>query len=177
MNDTLLIQARRFNEQALVSIYEEFSPRLFRYAFRLLGESDLAEECVSETFSRFLHALKDGRGPDEHLQAYLYRIAHNWVTDYYRRQPPPSEPIEELIIGQDSGGNPAQILAQELEREKVRKALLQLTQEQQKVIALKFLEGWAYPEIASLLGKTVEATRALQHRALAALRLYLVEEE
>jgi RNA polymerase sigma-70 factor (ECF subfamily) len=176
MNEQLLHEVRRFDQQALVSVYETFSPRLFRYAFRLLGESTLAEECVSETFSRFLHGLKDGRGPNEQLQAYLFRIAHNWIVDYYRRQPPPTEPLE-LALVVDVGANPSHAVTQKLEQERIRAALLRLTQEQQKVIVLKFLEDWTHAEIASALGKTVEATRALQHRALAMLRRHLVEEE
>jgi RNA polymerase sigma-70 factor (ECF subfamily) len=176
MNEPLLIEARKFNKQALVSAYERFSPPLFRYAFRLLGESDLAEECVAECFSRFLHALKDGGGPNERLQAYLFRIAHNWITDYYRRQPPPAEPLEFAPLV-DRAGNPAQIVSQKFEQERVRNALLRLTADQQKVIILKFLEGWNYEEAAAALGKTVEATRVLQHRALAMLRRSLIEEE
>jgi RNA polymerase sigma-70 factor (ECF subfamily) len=175
MNQSLLDEARKLDRQALVRIYDHYSPRLFRYAYRLLGDSDLAEECVSETFSRFLHALKEGRGPHTHLQAYLYRIAHNWATDYYRRRPPPTEPLE-FTQAADPSGNPSQIVTQKLEQERVRTALLILTQEQQQVILLKFLEGWTYDEIASALGKTVEATRALQHRALAVLRRSLIEE-
>ena len=175
MNQSLLDEARKLDRQALVSIYDHYSPRLFRYAYRLLGDSDLAEECVSETFSRFLHALKEGRGPHTHLQAYLYRIAHNWAADTYRRRPPPTEPLE-FTQAADPSGNPAQIVTQKLEQERVRTALLILTQEQQQVILLKFLEGWTYDEIASALGKTVEATRALQHRALAVLRRSLIEE-
>ena len=86
----LLQQAWRFEEQALAAIYDRFSPGLYRYAWRLLGDVHLAEECVAETFSRFLHALQGGRGPQEYLQAYLYRVAHNWITDYYRRRTPPA---------------------------------------------------------------------------------------
>ena len=176
MSEPLLEEARKFNKQALASIYEQYSQQIFRYAFHLLGESELAEECASETFSRFLRALKDGRGPNDNLQAYLYRIAHNWVADHYRRQPPPSESLE-LVSVADASANPSQVVVQKLEHERVRNALVYLNLEQQKVIVLKFLEGWTYDEIASDIGKTVEATRVLQHRALAMLRRYLDEKE
>ena len=59
-----LKEARLFNRQALASIYDEYSPGLYRYAMRLLGNSDIAEDCVSETFSRFLKALRDKRALD-----------------------------------------------------------------------------------------------------------------
>ncbi len=73
--------------QALAEIYDRYSPGLYAYAMRLLGDACLAEDCVSETFARFLKSLRAGQGPEAYLQAYLYRIAHNWITDHYRRQP------------------------------------------------------------------------------------------
>ena len=56
----LLSRARRLQRQALAEVYDRFSPGLYRYARRLLGDADLAEECVAETFSRFLRALHRG---------------------------------------------------------------------------------------------------------------------
>lgn len=171
-----LADARSADTQTLVEIYEQHSPGLFRYAIRLLSNEDMAEECVAETFSRFLHALRDGGGPSVNIQAYLYRMAHNWITDYYRRQPPPPLTLEPDLYT-DPKGNPAQIVAQQLGRERVRAAILRLPPEQQKVIMLRFLEGWTHREVASTLGKTLGATRALQYRALSALRRILIELE
>jgi RNA polymerase sigma-70 factor (ECF subfamily) len=162
-------------KEDLIEIYEHFSPRLYRYAFRLLGQPDMAEECVAETFSRFLLILKKGGGPKDNLSAYLYRMAHNWITDYYRKQPP-VDPLEFESIG-DSVENLAAIVTKKMERERVRSALLQLTPEQRQVIVLRFFEDWPHEEIASLIGKTTEATRALQHRALIGLQKLLIEPE
>ena len=86
--EELLRRARKFDQQALAEIYDSYSTGLFGYALRLLGDTNLAEECVAEAFTRFLNALHSGKGPKDHLKAYLYRIAHNWITDYYRRHPP-----------------------------------------------------------------------------------------
>jgi RNA polymerase sigma-70 factor (ECF subfamily) len=55
----------------LEEIYDQFSPGLYRYAMRLLGNEDLAEDCVSEVFSRFLTAIKRGNGPQQDLKAYF----------------------------------------------------------------------------------------------------------
>ena len=178
MNTMVLTKTKaiEIDKQALVGIYEQHSPGLFRYAFRLLGDKDLAEECVSETFSRFLHALNNGRGPRENVQGYLYRVAHNWITDQYRRQPPQSLSLD-VDEQPDSRSNPARVVAQALERERVRTALLRLPPDQRQVVVLRLLEGWPHQEVADTLGKTVEATRALQYRALAALRRMLIEKK
>jgi RNA polymerase sigma factor (sigma-70 family) len=55
--------------------------------------------------------------------------------------------------------------------------MFRLPAEQQQVVQLRFIEDWSHEEVASLLGKTVEATRALQHRALASLRKILLGQE
>jgi RNA polymerase sigma-70 factor, ECF subfamily len=166
-----------YSKQVLTEMYEEHSPGLFRYAYRLLGDQDMAEECVSETFSRFLHAVRDGGGPSDNARAYLYRTVHNWVMDHYRRQPLPSLSLdEELHSGEQE--HVSQRVAKEMLRENVRAALLRLPTEQQQVIQLRFLEDWPHEEVAAQLGKSVEATRALQHRAMTALRrMLLVKEE
>jgi RNA polymerase sigma-70 factor, ECF subfamily len=94
----LLRRAKCFDLQALAEVYDQYSPEFFAYSARLLGCSEDAEECVAETFSRFLRALKNGGGPRDHLRAYLYRIAHNWITDRYRQQPPVMISLEEEMI-------------------------------------------------------------------------------
>lgn len=160
--------------QSLAEIYDQYSPQLYRYAVRLIGDSSHAEECVAETFSRFLHALQRGGGPREHLQAYLYRIAHNWITDFFRKQPP--LPLEtEIAAEPDSKSNPQAVVVDVHLRSQIRAALMELTPAQRQVITLKFIEGWSNAEISKAIHKPVSAIKSLQHRALAALNRQLSE--
>jgi len=170
----LLQQAHNFDLESLAEIYDTCSPGVYRYAMRLLGNDDLAEECVSETFQRFLVALKNNGGPADHLQAYLYRIAHNWITDQYRRQPLILELSESLS---DESDNPARIALERINQQQVRAALLRLTSEQRQVIVLRFLEGWDNDETARIMDKPVGAIKALQHRALETLKRMLLPRE
>jgi RNA polymerase sigma-70 factor, ECF subfamily len=173
MRSEALVQC--IDKRALTEIYDQHSPHLYRYAFRLLGDVELAEECVAETFSRFLQAIKNGSGPQENVRAYLYRIAHNWATDHYRYLKP--EENLDLDIPGDPHETPSSIVTHKLEHERVRQALLRLTREQRQVIVLRFFEDWSHEAIGEVVGKTAEATRALQYRALAALRSMLHEQE
>lgn len=171
----LLVQARRWDRQALTEIYDLYSPKLYGYAVRLLGDPHTAEDCVADTFNRFLQALKAGKGPEVYLQAYLYRIAHNWITDYYRRQPPPNLDLEDQpLIGPNF---PEQDASDQIEQAQVRAALLRLTPEQRQVVMLKFVEGLNNEVVAATLNKPVGAIKSLQHRALAALRRILDASE
>ncbi|MEM7033610.1 MAG: RNA polymerase sigma factor [Chloroflexota bacterium] len=175
MEKQWLIRAQQLDEAALAEIYDRYSDDLYRYAMRKLGDRQQAEECVSETFMRFLQALHRGRGPRDHLRAYLYRIAHNWITDQYRTQPPPSDSIDDVQIGDDSDLNLS--LEQQQDRAKVRQAMAQLTPDQQQVISLKYFEGWKNREVAQALQKPTGAIKSLQHRALGALQRILLAEE
>jgi RNA polymerase sigma-70 factor (ECF subfamily) len=176
MQSLSLDNAPPITKQALVGIYEQHSPGLYRYAYRLLGDRHLAEECVSETFSRFLQSVRNGRWPDQNVQGYLYRMAHNWATDQYRKRT--LETVElDAELHSDPHGNPAHQLAEGVERERVRKALMALPEDQRKVVVLRLMEQWSHEDVANALGKTVEATRALQHRALTALRRILLADD
>ena len=174
-NETKLLQlAKQYDQQALVEIYDLYSPALYRYAIRLLNNTDLAEECVAESFSRFLSALRNNGGPKTNLRAYLYRVAHNWITDQYRRQIP-HETVEEIEQQADPASTTSQLVEQRFEREKVRQAILRLTPDQRQIVILKFLEGWSNAEIAKSIDKPVGAVKSLQHRALQSLRQKLTE--
>ena len=169
----LLLRARQLDPCALAEIYDQYSPRLYRYAVRLLGDACAAEDCVAETFSRFLHALRTRKGPRDYLQAYLYRTIHNLIVDYYRRQLPL------LMLNDDSPGfeNIEESTDQNIRKLRVRTAIHELTSDQQQVIALKFLEGWENEEIAHVLNKPVGAVKSLQHRALTNLQKILLDDE
>lgn len=172
MEAVLSTETQRLDKQALVRVYEDYSPGLYRYAYRLLGDQDLAEECVSETFSRFLQVIRRGRSPEGNLRAYLYRMVHNWVVDHYRKQTP--QVSLETATHPDPEGDLENRVHTRQETEQLRQALIHLPHEQRMVIELRFLEEWPHDRVAEFLGKTVDATRALQHRALVALRQTLI---
>ena len=167
------IDHEQITKKDLVEIYEKYSGKLFAYAFRLVGDSQFAEDCVSETFSRFLKTVQRGVGSIDNLNAYLYRIAHNWIMDYYRNRLPEQE-NKEISLLQNDTNNPEALVSKESERQKVRKALLNLPEKQRQVIMFRFYEEWSHAETASALGTSAGATRALQYRALESLRNMLI---
>jgi RNA polymerase sigma-70 factor (ECF subfamily) len=169
----LLQSASQLNTRALAEIYDTYSPGLYRYAMRLLGDTGLAEDCVAETFARYLKALQERRGPREHLQAYLYRIAHNWIVDLYRDHQQTFALSEALPCDEV----PEEEAAKHIRQKQVRKAIRSLTPDQQKVITLKYLEDWCNEEIAQVLHKPIGAIKSIQHRALVSLQKLLAERE
>jgi RNA polymerase sigma-70 factor (ECF subfamily) len=169
----LLVQAKKFDTCALAEIYDLYSPRLYRYAFRLLGDACMAEDCVADTFSHFLKALRNNNGPRDYLQAYLFRVIHNLVVDHYRGQPAP----QRLNDQSPDGENVEESADENMRQRSVRTAIHQLPSPQQQVILLKFVEGWENDEIAKTLKKPIGAIKSLQHRALARLQKIILDPD
>ena len=169
----LLQAASELNTKALAEIYDTFSPGIYRYAMRLLGDETIAEDCVSETFARFLKSLQERRGPRDNLQAYLYRIAHNWIVDHYRKD---GKTVELSDVLRSEADVPEVEAAKHIRQEQVREAIRQLTPDQQRVILLKYLEDWSNEEVARAMKKPIGAVKSIQHRALRSLYRFLAEK-
>jgi RNA polymerase sigma-70 factor, ECF subfamily len=175
----LLAGIRVFDQAALEAVYDAYSDAVYRYAWRLLGDVQQAEDCATETFSRLLKALKEGSGPTQYLKAYLFRIAHNWATDHYRSGRR-SESLDQLMDEdgfepEDEGEALVSQVAASLRAEQVRQALHRLTSEQRMVVVMKYYEDCSNEEVAAAMGKPLSAVKALQHRALGALRRALAD--
>lgn len=169
----LLRLASQLNTNALAEIYDIHSPGIYRYSMRLLGDMTLAEDCVAETFARFLKSLQEQRGPHDNLQAYLYRIAHNWIVDLYRNN---KESVELTDVLRSESDVPEEEAAKRIRQKQVRRAIRHLTPEQQQVISLKYLDDWNNEEVARLMKKPVGAVKSIQHRALKSLYRLLAEK-
>lgn len=164
----LLQKAAIFDEAALAEIYDRYQNPLYRYALHLLGSDQLAEDCISDSFLRFLKVLRQGNIPGENLRAYLYRIVHNWIVDHYRKKCI-DEHFDEKDLPDEQPRIEDSVIAN-MEIEKIRQALHTLTLDQQQVIVLKYIEGWPNEDIALLIGKRAGAVKALAHRAIRTLR-------
>jgi RNA polymerase sigma-70 factor (ECF subfamily) len=173
----LLARVRELDPAALQLVYDRHNEELYRYAWRQLGDVMTAEDCVAETFTGFLDALRQGKGPNQYVRAYLFRIAHNWIVDFYRRQPQPESSLDEVKVASSDSDDTSGVVARNLEQREVIDALIHLTDEQRQVITLRFLEEWSHEEISKAMDKPVGAIKALQHRAVNALRRNLTDRD
>lgn len=170
------LETRRFDRKSLTAIYDEYQPLVYGYIYRRTGEVEIARDLTTEVFHRFLKALQQGNEPSVSLRAWLYRVAHNIVVDYYRRR----EHRQHLVLDEEvcaSGDELDQAVERKLLTEQLRTAITELTEDQQQVITLKFLEGLSNEEVAGMLGKSIGAVKSLQHRALASLQRQLTPAE
>jgi len=168
---TLLAQIRQCDSAALAQVYDDYYERIYRYVYGYLGRAGAAEDLAANVFFRLLRAARDGKSPDRHLAAWLYRVAHNLVVDTFRRTPPEELELAEWVESKEP--DPADTAEQRILLERVRAALRDLTESQQQIIVLKFFEGMDSSEIAQIVDKSEGAVDALQHRALCTLRKVL----
>ncbi len=174
--DELLLKATTFDREAISEIYDAYQQLIYRYIYRQIGDVDTARDLTSEVFNRFLLALKNGKGPTKQLKPWLYRVAHNTVVDFYRRQQHRNHlPLDNIPLY--SNEDPVQTTELRMEVERIRLVLTNLTPHQRQVITLKFFAGLSNQEIAEVMDKPVGAVKALQHRAVAALQRQLLPVE
>jgi RNA polymerase sigma-70 factor (ECF subfamily) len=158
------------DSQAISAVYDRYFADVYRFAYYRLNDEKAAEDIASEVFVRLLEAASKRRGPQTNLKGWLLSTASHAVTDHFRQAyKHPKEALSDLI---PNGTAPS--LTDEIDhRERVQtvqQAYLQLTAEQQTVLALRFGNGYSLDETARLLQKNVNAVKALQFRALAAIQ-------
>lgn len=169
----LIERAKTYEEAALSELYWRHAEAIFRYIHYRISDQIVAEDLVSEVFVRALEALPGYQDSGRPFVAWLYRIAHARVVDHYRRQQVrKAVPLDEHLLA-DEWTNPEQLIDKRVNEQQVRKALADLTDEQQQVISFRFMAQYSVAEVAQIMGKTEGAIKALQHRGLAALRRLL----
>jgi len=172
----LLERAREYDAQALAEIYDRYAESIYRYAYRYVGNAELAEDLTSEVFLKLLEVLGTSRAPRKQLQGWLYRVARNQAIDWIREQDKGGDfSLEEELTPAGSTSPSTKLEAQELYRD-LREALSQLTPSQQEVLILRFGEGRKIREVGRLLGKSEGSVKLLQYRALNRLKTLLEEQ-
>jgi len=177
MNDfeDLFPRAQAFDPQALAALHDQLYPDVYRYIAYRLGDGPLSQDLASEVFLRLLEALRAKRVSTANLRGWLYATAHHLVMDALRQKY--RRPTQELHENQHvTTRNPEQTIEDGQRLEAVQRAMQHLTPEQQHVLSLRFSQELSLEEVAAIMGKSVNAVKVLQFRALAALRRWLQRE-
>jgi RNA polymerase sigma-70 factor (ECF subfamily) len=172
----LLQQAREYDAQALAGIYDRYAEPIYRYLYRYLGDAAQAEDLTSEVFLRLLNVLNTPRAPRDQLQGWLYRVAHNLAMDWFRQRAKGEDlALIDALPGEDD--SPLAEVEKRQARGRLRAAIRELTVDQQRVLLLRFGQGYRIAEVSQLIGKSEGAVKILQHRAIRRLRKLLAPQE
>lgn len=171
----LLERARKYEVRALAEIYDRYAEPIYRYLYRIVGDAAQAEDLTSEVFVKLLQALQTPRSPNDKLQGWLYRVAHNLAMDWFREQGKATTlELDEGFLS--DGDSPPQEAERRETRQRLRDALRRLTPAQQRVILLRYGEGFKLAQVCEMMGKSEGAVKILQHRAVNRLRRLLESE-
>jgi RNA polymerase sigma-70 factor (ECF subfamily) len=162
---------RDLDPQTISAIHKRYFRELFRYDRYRLSNESVAEDIAGEAFTRLLESVNSGRGPHTNLRAWLMRTASNLVNDHLRNHySHPTEKLTDDLNLHAEDTNPTQHVEHMDRNQLLQQALAKLTLEQQQVIAYRFGNSFSLEETAQLMDKNVNAIKALQFRAIAALR-------
>ena len=162
----LLARIPRRDQTALAEVYDRYFDPIYRYLNYRLGEPEVAADLTGDVFLALVDALKAGKIPQTSLSGWLYTVARNLAADYIKKKYRTVSLIEDLVADEPSLTDQA-YLSQLVPL--LKQGILQLTEEQQHVIALRFGQGLSLAETAQLMAKSIGAVKGLQHRALASL--------
>ena len=166
---SLVERAVRRDTQAFALLYDQYVEKIYRYIHYKVGTRTQAEDLTAQVFLKAWESIGKYRSTEHPFAAWLYRIAHNLVVDHYRTDRA-ALALDDLPREEADSVSLEEIAEQRLTSEMVKRAITQLTEDQQEVILLKFIEGYSTAEVAALIGKDQGAVRALQHRALGTLQ-------
>jgi len=165
---------KNLDSQVIGAVYDRYFPEVYRYVRFRLGDEPTAEDIASDVFVRLLEAVQNRRGPQTNLKAWLLATASHAVVDHLRRvYRRATESLPEDLSDPDPA--PAELFDEREQKRTVRQAYARLTSDQQHVLALRFSQGYSLEETASVMKKNVNAVKALQFRALAALQRNIEE--
>lgn len=169
----LLVLCRHGDDQAFEVLYNRYRLQLFSYLHRLLpGRADVVDDLFQQTWIKATQNLERYTDQQRFL-AWLCRIAHNLVMDFFRAQKhlDDSEVPENLVASEPS---PDEVVAREQRAQALDAAIRQLPPEQREIIALRS-QGIAFKDIATQKGISLNTALGRMHYAVQNLRKNLAD--
>lgn len=165
-----LAAARDGDQGAWTRLYDDLAGGIKAYA-RLRGARD-ADDVVGETFLQLARNLSRFEGDEQGFRSWAFTIAHHRIIDERRRHSRRPTHVE-LTEADEEPALPSTAedeALQSLEMETAIRFLHTLTEEQRDVVLMRVLAGMSVAQTAHALGRSAGGVRALQHRAMRALR-------
>lgn len=162
------------SREAFDRLARRWTPKLLRYATRVLGRPEVARDAVQETWIAVIRGLKRLDDPSR-FPAWIYSIAHRRCIDGIRvnqRQRRLIEGVEHESVVAAAG---AQSCSGSSEQPDLAAAITQLSQEQREVVHLFYGEDLSIEEIASILTVPGGTVKSRLHHARVLLKNYLGE--
>jgi RNA polymerase sigma-70 factor, ECF subfamily len=169
----LVTRAQQGDQTAFASLYEQYSPLVYRFLRRRLdGADEVVEDLTEDVFVKVYEKLDRYVERGLPFTAWLYRIAHNHLVDHLRSLPRLAASSLEAVGDVPERAATANF-NRVIDRQSLEPALARLTPEQRQAIELRFMAGMSVAETAAAMDRSDEAVKKLQARALTNLRRHL----
>lgn len=175
LEDRLIERARQGDQRAIAEIYEAFFDPIYTFIRWRVNDPGAAEDLTSEVFIKLLAALRSRHAPSHSLRGWLFRVARNVLYDHYQ-QTVPMDALHDDLPAPDGGNFEVQII-RALDAERVRQAVRMLPHDQQEVLILRFAQMLSLQDTAEAMGRSLNAIKSLQFRAIHTLRQVLTDPQ
>ncbi len=156
-------------ETAFLGYYQQYRNKIYTYLFYRVGfHCEIAEDLAQDVFVKAFDHFQNFDESKGGFQAWIYRIAHNHLVNYYRD----SKRVESLenafkladltdIVGE---------VSDRLEAERILATMALLTTDDRELLFLHFRQELGNKQLATVLNKPEGAVRTALSRAKANLR-------
>lgn len=170
----LIKRAQEGDVNAVGELYDCYQTVIFRYVRTRIYDHQVAQDLTGEIFLRMVENISSYRTMDVPFVAWLYRIAHNHLVNHIRKETAQTlEPLTAAALLPHSEGNPAALVENKVELERLLRALERIDEQQREVLILRFFVDMPLKDVAEALNKTIGAVKTLQHRGTLALQVAL----
>lgn len=165
-----LAKAQQGDAQAFSKLVEAYQVPVYNLCYRMLSNSEDAEDAAQETFLRAYKAIKR-YDPQRKFSTWLLSIASNYCIDRYRRRRLPSTPIESMPQGELPDGAPSieSTVARHETQGEIQVLLEVLNPHDRAAVIMRYWYEYSYEEIAEELDLSISAVKSRLHRARRAL--------
>ncbi len=167
------LQGADRNDQKPIDFYfDRYYIKIYRYLFYKIGDNVIAEDLASEVFARLLRANNPGSLDVADGAAWLFKTAHNLAIDHIRsQQTRQAEILDETLPSSDISLE--KTVEQNLDSQALYQAIKTLPDDHAEVIILRFINNMSIADSAQAMGRSQDAIKSLQRRALLSLRQVL----
>ena len=169
-DETLVAALARRDQRALAELVARHGGWAARFAERMTGNAQTAEDVVQNAFLRLWNSAERWEGRSR-FTTWFYRVLHNLAVDELRRRRGGHEELDEAL--EDPAATPPELLERDRRDARVRAALDRLPGRQRAALVLRHYQDCSQGEAAEILGISEGALESLLSRARAALRVQL----
>jgi len=174
-DEALLARFASGDGAAARELAERHAPRVLALARRMLRDDAEAEDVTQETMLRMWRIAPDWRSGEAALGTWLHRVASNLCIDRLRKRRETSGGGEAPETADASPGALEGIAARD-RAAALDAALAELPERQRLAVVLRHIEERSNPEVAKIMGVSVEAVESLLGRGKRALAARLAPQ-